>query len=152
MPITLALVRHGRAGGQGLDADLLPEGAGYVATLGRRLRREGWTAEAGFSSPYLRARETLRILLEELASDATPRRLPELAPDHDPERTLDALVGVLPPAGRVLVVAHMPLLGRLAVELTGEPIEFFPGTLAEVALDAPRRRGVLVRRIGPDEL
>jgi phosphohistidine phosphatase SixA len=152
MQITLGLVRHGRATGQGPESDLLPEGAGYVATLGRRLGREGWTPLAAFSSPYLRARETARILLGELASDLRPVLLPELTPDQEPERTLDALLWHKPPAGRVLVVAHMPLLGRLADLLTEEPVEFYPGTFVEVVFDAATRRGSVVRRIGPDDL
>ncbi len=151
MGITLALLRHGRAGGQGPDADLLSEGAGYVATLGRRLHREGFTPSAAYCSPYLRARETLRIVLEELASDLDPRVLPELAPEHDPDRTIDALLGIAPPQGIALVVAHMPLLGRIVDELAGEVPVFLPGTLIEIEMDGGRR-GRVRRRIGPEDL
>jgi phosphohistidine phosphatase SixA len=152
MMVTLGLVRHGRAGGQGPDAGLLPEGADYVARLGRRLMREGWRPAAAFSSPYLRARDTLTLLLGELASDLVPERLPELTPDGEPGRALDALLARGLPEGRVLVVGHMPLLGRLADELTGESAEFYPGTFVEIELDDATRRGRLVRTLGPDQL
>ena len=152
MIITLGLVRHGRASGQGPDSDLLPEGAAYVMTLGRRLARDGWRPTAAFTSPYLRARETARIVLGELASDLAPRVLPELTPDQEPDRALSALLAHGLDAGRALVVGHMPLLGRLADELTDEPVDFYPGTFAEIQLDAAMRRGRLVRAIGPDQL
>jgi phosphohistidine phosphatase len=151
MPITLALVRHGRADGQGPEAELLPEGAGYVATLGRRLHRERFVPDVALSSPYLRARESLRILLGELGSDLLPRQLPALTPEHDPERTLDALLEIAPASGTVLVVTHMPLVARLADELTGEVVDFHPGTFAEIQLTGDRR-GWLARRIGPEDL
>jgi phosphohistidine phosphatase SixA len=152
MIVTLGLVRHGRASGQGPEADLLPEGALYVARLGSRLMREGWSPAAALSSPYLRATETLRILLGELASDLEPRRLIELTPDSNPDRALTALIGLGLPAGRVLVVAHMPLLGRLVDELTEELVDFYPGTFVELQLDGSARRGQLVRTIGPESL
>ena len=152
MQMTLGLVRHGRSTGQGPESALLPEGAGYVATLGRRLFREGWTPLAAFCSPYLRARETARILLAELASDVAPTHLDELTPDRPPERALDALLAHGLPAGRVLVVAHMPILPRLAELLTDEPLDFQPGTFVEVLFDVATRRGSVVRRIGPDDL
>lgn len=152
MIVTLGIVRHGRATGQGSEAPLLPEGAGYVATLGRRLRREGWTPVAAFSSPYLRARDTLRILLGELASDLPPVALPELTPDHDPGDVLDTLVARRLPAGRVLVVSHNPLVARLVQELVGEPEDFYPGTFVELEWDDATRRGRQLRRIGPDDL
>ena len=152
MSLTLALLRHGRASGQGPEAGLLPEGAAYVATLGRRLAREGFSPVAAFGSPYVRAQETARIVLGELASDLVIRRLPELMPDEDVGRALDALLALAPPAGCVLVVSHMPLLGRLTRELTGETPEFHPGTLVEIGLEATRRRGSVTRRIGPGDL
>ncbi len=152
MQITLGLVRHGRSSGQGPESDLLPEGAGYVATLGRRLAREGWQPLAAFSSPYLRARETMRILLGELACDTVPKFLDELTPDRSPEGALDTLIAQGLPAGRVLVVAHMPILPRLVELLTDEPLDFMPGTFAEVQFDDTTRRGWLVRRIGPEDL
>jgi phosphohistidine phosphatase SixA len=151
MPLTLALVRHGRANGQGPEAELLPEGAGYVATLGRRLRREGLAPSAAASSPYLRARETMRILLGELASDLAPRQLSDLTPDVGPERALDALLAIAPASGTLLVVTHMPLVARLTDEVAGEIVDFHPGTFAEIQLNEDRR-GWLVRRIGPEDL
>ena len=152
MATTLGLVRHGRAAGHGPDAPLLAEGAAYVTQLGRRLAREGWKPAAAASSPYLRARDTARILLGELASDLVPHRLPELTPDTDPGRALDGLLVIAPAAGRLLVVAHMPLLGRLAAELGCEPMDFYPGTFVEIELAPGGRQGRLLRRIGPEDL
>jgi phosphohistidine phosphatase SixA len=105
-----------------------------------------------FSSPYRRALETTRIVLGELACDLEPTLAPELTPDRDPGDALQALLAGAPDDGLVLAVAHLPLLGRLAVAITGDPVDFLPGTLAEFELDAARRFGTLRRRLGPDEL
>lgn len=152
MIVTLGVVRHGRAGGQGPDAALLPEGADYVARLGRRLHGEGWIPAAAFSSPYVRARDTLLILLGELGANVSPVELRELTPDHDPRAVLEALVARRLPAGRVLVVSHNPLVARLVQELTGEPEDFYPGTFVEIECEASMQRGRQLRRIGPDDL
>jgi len=152
MQRTLGLVRHARAAGQGPEAPLLPEGADYVARLGRRLARDGWTPALACSSPYARARDTVRILLGELGSGHVPFLVPELTPDTEPQRALDALWSLRPPPGRVLVVAHLPLLGRLVAELTGETVDFLPGTFAEVELPERHARPQLLRRIGPEDL
>lgn len=152
MIVTLGVVRHGRASGQEPEAALLPEGAAYVANLGRRLHREGWIPAAAFSSPYVRARDTLRILLGELAADVAPVQLPELTPDHDPGPVLDALAARGLPTGRVLVVSHNPLVARLVQWLVGEPEDFLPGTFVEIAWDVSARSGEQLRRIGPEDL
>jgi phosphohistidine phosphatase len=152
MLTTICLLRHARAGGHGPESELLPEGEAYVAALGRRLAREGWSPVAAFSSPYRRARDTARIVLDEAACDAPLTLLAELTPDRDPDDALAALTAHGMREGRVLVVGHMPLLGRLALQLTGETVDFHPGTLAEIELGSAGGDSVLTRRLGPEEL
>jgi phosphohistidine phosphatase SixA len=152
MTTLLCLVRHGRATGQGHDSGLMPEGAVYVATLGRFLHREGWTPAAAFSSPYARARDTARILLAELASDLPLAQVGELTPDWDPDDALHALRAHGLPEGRVLVVSHMPLVARLAQRLTGEIVDFHPGKLAEIELAPGADRGTLRRELGRETI
>ncbi len=152
MNTTLALLRHGRAAGPSPEAALLPEGAGDIATLGRRLAREGFAPVAAFSSPYLRALESSRILLSEVAPALTVRLLPELTPEHDPDDTLAMLAAQRLPGGRVLIVSHMPLLGLLARRLTGEHAGFHPGTLIEIALREDFAAGTLSRVLDPRDV
>lgn len=147
---TLCLLRHGRALGQGPDAALLHEGEQYVARLGRRLAGEGFAPARAFCSPYARARETARLLLAEVAPGMTATTMHELTPDWDPEDALYTLASHGLPAGRVLVVGHLPLLGMLVQKLAEEVVSFSPGTLVELAVDRTCERGRVTRVIGPD--
>lgn len=151
MGTTLCLLRHGLASGQGPDAPLLPRGEAHVAALGRRLAREGLAPARAYCSPYLRARETARILLAGAAPQLRAEALPELVPEWDPEDTIATLAGLGLPAARVLVVAHLPLLARVAQRLAGAAVAFSPGTLAEIAVDGTWSGGRVERIIGPGD-
>lgn len=146
---TLCLLRHGRAFGQGPDAALLHEGEQFVTQLGRRLAGEGFTPVQAFCSPYARARATARLVLAEVAPDMTPTFLHELTPDWDPEDARFTLAAQGLPAGRVLVVGHLPLLGLLVQRLAGEVVTFSPGTLVELEVDRECERGRVTRVLGP---
>ncbi|MBI5171124.1 MAG: histidine phosphatase family protein [Candidatus Eisenbacteria bacterium] len=145
MSTMLWLMRHGRATGQGSDAQLLPEGEEYVRALGRKLRGEGLRPVACFSSTYLRARDTAFIVLSELSDRPDVRHLRELTPDIDPAEAWEALLEQPLPEGDVLVVSHLPLVGLLCGTLTGDDPGFSPGTLVQVALDESKRKGRLLR-------
>lgn len=147
----LALVRHGLAAGQGPDAELLPEGAAYLRRLGTRLKDEGWQPAAILSSPYLRARASAAVLAETLGFTAAPLVLDELTPEGEPSEALEAITAAAPLETPVLVVAHLPLLGRLAHELVGEDPSFSPGTLVEIAHEGAGHARLL-RRLGPREV
>ncbi|HEV2105707.1 MAG TPA: histidine phosphatase family protein [Candidatus Eisenbacteria bacterium] len=147
---TLALLRHGRATGQGPDAPLTPEGETQVRRLAAHLAREGWRPAAAFTSPYRRARATAELVLAAVAPGLAPRTLAELTPESEPGDALAALRRAGLPAGAVLVVAHLPLLGRLAQHLAGGDAEFGPGTLAEFELAEAGAR--LMRRIAAADL
>ena len=151
MGTTLCLLRHGRATGQGPNAKLLPEGEAHVAALGRRLAREGLRPVRAFSSPYLRAVETARIVLAEAAPGLRAETLPALVPEWDPDDTIGTLADLGLPAGRVLVVAHLPLLALVAQKLAREVVAFSPGTLAEIEMDESWSRGRVERIIEPED-
>ena len=152
MPTTLCLVRHGRAASPSRDADLLPEGERQIRALGRRLAGEGFSPVAAASSPYTRAHRTARLLLSVVAPRLEPALLDQLLPEADAEAALDAVLSGGAPLGRVLVVAHMPLLGHLAMRLAGEDPGFSPGTLVEIEISDDVASGRLVRRLGPEDL
>lgn len=151
MGTTLCLLRHGRATGQGQNAELLPEGEAQVAALGRRLAREGLPPALAFSSPYLRAAETARIVLAEAAPGVKAKTLSALVPEWDPDDTIWTLREIGLPAVRVLVVAHLPLLALVAQKLAREIVAFSPGTMAEIEMDEDWSRGRLLRVIEPEE-
>jgi phosphohistidine phosphatase len=150
MGTTLCLLRHGRATGQGPEAALVPEGEEYVRALGRRLAAEGFSPARAYCSPYRRARETARIVLAEVAPGAAAGHLTELTPDHDPGHTIDVLRSLDLPAARVLLVAHLPLLGLLVQYLTSEVVGFSPGTLVEIEMNTAWDEGRVMRVLGPN--
>lgn len=147
---TLCLLRHGRALGQGPDAALVHEGEQYVIRLGQRLAREGFAPRRAYCSPYLRARETARLLLAEVAPGLAATPLSALTPEREPEETRAALASLDLPPGRVLVVAHLPLLGLLVQHLADEVVTFMPGTLVEIEVDRDCDHGSVTRILDPD--
>jgi phosphohistidine phosphatase len=147
----LALLRHGLASGQSAGSELLPEGAAYLRRLGAKLAAEGWRPAAILTSPYLRARASAAVLAGALGCDAVGVALDELVPEGDPDAALAAIGAAVPLASPLLVVAHLPLVGRLAQELVGEDPGFSPGTLVEIARNGDGTARLL-RRIGPQDL
>jgi phosphohistidine phosphatase SixA len=141
------MLRHGRAFGQGPTTPLLPEGEAYVAALGRRLAREGLAPVAAYCSTLKRAVDTATIVLGELGSSVPLVQLRQLAPEAGAADALEALTSRGLPEGSVLVVTHLPLVGQLVEGLTGQHVDFTPGTYVEIELDAHGLTGVLRRVI-----
>jgi phosphohistidine phosphatase len=146
-----ALLRHGLATGQGPDAGLLPEGSTYLHRLARRLEAEGWRPAAVVTSPYRRARESAQLVAGVLGAATLTHVLQELVPESEPDEALAAILDAVPLATPVLVVSHLPLVGRLAQELIGEDPGFSPGTFVEIVREGDGFARLL-RRIGPKDL
>lgn len=151
MPRTLALLRHGRAAGQGPDALLTPEGVQQLHRLATALAAERWRPDAILASPFARALDSARMLAAGIGVARTPVVLRELIPDSEPLDALQAIDAAAPGTSLVLVVSHLPLVGRIAHELTGEEVAFTPATLAEIA-DQGDGTARLVRRLSAEEL
>lgn len=147
----IALLRHGKASGQGADAMLTPEGAAELRRLGTRLGAEGWAPAAVMTSPYRRARESAAVFAGVLTPAVETHVLGELKPEAEPEDALEAILDAAPLATPLLVVTHLPLVGRLARELLGEEIAFFPGTFVELVRDGDGSARLL-RRLNAHEL
>ena len=147
----LALVRHGLASGQGPEAPLLPEGVEQLCRLGELLDSQGWRANAVFTSPYQRARESAEVLARILAPGAETHALDELKPEVEPDAALEAVLRTAPLASPVLIVSHLPLVARLAEALVDEDLSFSPATLVEIVRDGDGASRLL-RRIGPRDL
>jgi len=148
---TLALLRHGRATGQGPDAPLMPQGIEQLHKLAAALKAEGWRPAAMLSSPFTRALDSARALAVGLGIAPSPIVLQALIPDSEPLDALNAIDAAAPGSPSILVVSHLPLVARIANELLGEEIGFTPATLVEIA-DSGDGRAKLVRRLSPDEL
>jgi len=123
VPLILELLRHGEAftHSEGGDAEraLTPRGEDDARGLACQLAEEDWSPDRVFASPYARAQRTARLVLVDAGSTAAIESLDELTPDRDPEEVLEALSAAGVDHGRILLVGHQPLLGRLAGYLTG---------------------------------
>jgi len=139
-PLVLDLLRHGQAlpGGSAGDhgRPLTPSGRRALERLGARLEREGTRYDRVLTSPLKRAAESAVAVLGAFATHAPIETLDDLAPDAAPTRLLVALRDLGPAHGHMLLVGHQPLLGQLALLLTGTETAFAPGTLVRV--ECPR--------------
>lgn len=148
---SLALLRHGLATGQAPTAALLPEGGAYLRRLAAVLMADGWAPKRVLCSPYVRARESAEIVVRAMSLTVPIEVIGDLIPETEPDDALRAIADATPLDSPVLVVSHLPLVGRLTQELIGDDPGFSPGTFVEIVRegDGPAR---LLRRVGPRDL
>jgi phosphohistidine phosphatase SixA len=158
VPFRLDLLRHGDAvlaGSEGDAARVLSAiGRRDVARMAEEYVRRGWRPERVFASPLRRAQETAGILISRLGGSTEFDTLAELLPDSEPDNLLAAL-RQRAPAGHVLAIGHQPLLGQLAILLTGDRrVAFPPAGMARIEFDDAlgANGGRLVERVLPETL
>jgi phosphohistidine phosphatase len=104
------------------------------------------------ASPYVRAQETARILVDQLGWPKAAS-WPELQPETAPNRLLARLAKQ--DAGSVALVSHEPLVSSALAALTtgtatGPNVAFDKGTIAHIEIDDPSRPpGTLRWFLGP---
>lgn len=134
---------------------LSARGLADIERLAAHLAGIGWRPDRAFASPLRRARDTATITLREAAPRLAVERMDALLPDSDPPEVVAALTAAGAVSGHVLLVAHQPLLGRLAAYLDGgsSPV-FSPGTLVRIEFAGPPTggRGVTGWRLAPGSL
>lgn len=125
----LFLVRHAEAA-PGEPDDLRPlTAAGRDAARALGARLAGEEPEAVLSSPLLRARETAAAIAEAAGLEALPDE--RLAPGA----TADDVRGAAAGQGETVVaVGHQPDCSEIVFALTGDSVDFAPGTHHEVEL------------------
>lgn len=108
----LIIMRHGEAGWHREDRQrtLTDPGRKGVVRTARQLLDAGWKPDRIWCSTLVRARETARIVGGVMT--LSPLQQTFLTPDEDPLLCLDALQQE-PASGCLMVVSHMPLVGRL---------------------------------------
>jgi phosphohistidine phosphatase len=149
------LLRHGISEPSNPEGDharaLTPEGERAIRALGERLGRDGWRPDRVFSSPLKRARDTAAIVLGAAGTPLVAGVRDELEPEVDPREVASLLPAIADGARHVLLVAHQPMLGRLAGYWTGQITALAPGELVVIQFDsaAAPRAGALVERIEP---
>ena len=155
VPLCLDVLRHGEAEPSGARGDagraLTAAGRRAIAELTANLALEGWRPDRILSSPLLRARQTAEIVHAGMSGAPEIEEIDELLAETEPSATMAALHAASATTGRVLLVTHQPLAGRLATLLTGDAPGFSPGTLVSIECAAGLRpgRGRVIRAIEP---
>lgn len=155
----LYFLRHAAAV-DGLDdakRPLSPTGRRQARKLARFLRRGGIAFDLAFTSPLVRAKQTMTIVLDitNEAQPVTAQEVSALLNEADPETFSDWLVRLPPDAGHVLLVGHEPSLSSRLRRLLGlertEALELSKGAVACVKT-ADRRAGSLKFLLTPKSL
>jgi phosphohistidine phosphatase SixA len=131
---------------------LTPGGEATLRQLGTRLAALGPAPGIAFASPLLRGRRSAQLLLAAFGVPPVLELLEELEPERDPDELLSLIERRGTPGSHVLVVGHMPHLGRLAERLTGSVLAFGTGTLHRIQCDGLEGRlsGRLVLTLEPE--
>ncbi|HXJ91258.1 MAG TPA: phosphohistidine phosphatase SixA [Terriglobia bacterium] len=119
----LCIMRHGiaedrRAGLADAKRALTPEGREGMRKIAEGLGKTGFAPVWVVSSPYVRAAETARIVVDSLGPKVPFDFCDALEPGGSPEELLTFLAAQAQRT-RVLVVGHEPDLSALAARLTG---------------------------------
>jgi phosphohistidine phosphatase len=138
----LYLMRHGEAisGAPDWQRSLSERGRAEVTAIARRAYRRGVSLAWVYHSGILRAQQTAELVATVLLPQNGVRQLSGLLPDDDP---IDIMAQAEEFAESVLLVSHLPCLGRLAGLMTSGDsersiIDFAPATLVCLTRQANR--------------
>lgn len=154
----LYFLRHAAAldGADDAKRPLSSTGCRQARKLGRFLRRSGIAFDLAFTSPLVRAKQTMAIVLD-ITNEAHPlkaQETPALLNETDADLFSDWLVR-LPEAGHVLLVGHEPSLSARVRRMLGlervKSLELSKGAVACVKT-ADKRVGSLSFLITPKSL
>jgi phosphohistidine phosphatase len=137
----LWLLRHGDAEPHGtrddVDRRLTARGERQSRAAGIALARLATAFDEVLFSPKERARKTAELAAAAWSSEqrAALREHMPLAEGFDGREALDALAGIPPESGRLLLVGHEPDFSGVVAELTGGRIDVKKGGVAMVRLE-----------------
>jgi phosphohistidine phosphatase len=113
------LLRHGEAEPQAADDSqrrLTPRGRQHVDSVARQFLSNKLPLRQCISSPYVRAKQTAELFLEQVAPGLPLQQNPLLTPDVRASELMKLLETVQ--AEQLLLVGHNPLLSELFALLT----------------------------------
>jgi len=155
----LYFLRHAAAldGVDDARRPLSPTGRRQARKLARGLRRAGIAFDLAFTSPLVRAKQTVDIVLD-ITNERQPVKAQEVSAllnEADPDTFADWLVRLPPDAGHVLLVGHEPSLSARVRRMLGvqrtEALELAKGAVACVKT-ADKRDGSLSFLLTPKSL
>ena len=127
-PIDVVFMRHGEAQAlsyQDAARPLTQWGREAVRAVALELAKKAPSAQGVRSSPYLRARQTAKIVSEVLNLPILPESV-EMVPYGDSDHLASWLLAEGQP---VIWVFHMPLIGHLIRNLTGHEVYPKPASI-----------------------
>ncbi|WP_028117490.1 phosphohistidine phosphatase SixA [Ferrimonas senticii] len=137
----LYLMRHGEAGFDAPSDELralTPVGQSQCQSMAQQLSDAFAEVELVLVSPYLRARQTWGEIADYCPNAKVIEIVDELVPESDPALSASIIKAYasVKQLDKVLVVAHMPLLGFLLSELLPgqEPLLFATASVTELQL------------------
>ena len=164
MPLTLYIVRHAKAEDRGTfmvdhDRQLTSDGIMAAARMGRYLHQEGINPAAIISSTAPRAKDTARMIAEQIGFDLERIQLDDRLFDGGPKAYLAAINAFSGETETAMVVGHNPDVSYLAEYLTHQTIgSMSKGEVVAVTFDnltwaeVSGRTGSLTFQIGPKQL
>ena len=130
---TAILMRHGEAVSQGPDGDrarpLTSAGREQARRVGQRLGERGVKLDCILCSSATRARQTAELVASEIGFSSSLAAQDALYGASD-QGYLQALRALPDNVSSVLLVAHNPGIGTLAMKLCGAGPSFDPGAIA----------------------
>jgi phosphohistidine phosphatase len=159
---TLFLLRHAKSSWkdstlQDFDRPLNGRGRKAGELVGAFIRKQNLTPDLVLSSPAVRARETIEIVLK-AAKLQVELRYDQRIYDAGPLRLLEVISQIDEQKSAVLIVGHNPGIGELLEVLTGRLERINTGTLVKIHLattkwsKALERKGSLDWLVRPKEL
>jgi phosphohistidine phosphatase len=164
MKRTLYIVRHAKAEDGSAympdhDRELLPEGIMAAARVGRHLREKGISATHWVSSTAPRARNTAKVMAEQLGIDPETIVLEPTLYDGGPRAYLAVLNGLPDTCESAMIFGHNPDVSYFSEYLTHQDIgSMSKGSVAAVTFENLRwaevsgRTGFLSFYVTPKEL
>lgn len=127
MAITLFIVRHAKAEDRATfmadhDRELTPEGIMAAARMGRYLHKKNIRPDVIVSSTAPRARDTAKVVAEQLGFDLTQIRLEASLYDGGPKAYLAAINALPGAVTSAMIVGHNPDVSYFGEFLTHQSI------------------------------
>lgn len=164
MQRTLYIVRHAKAEDHGLfgrdhDRDLTADGIMAAARIGRNLHGRGIKPNCLISSTANRARDTAKVMAEQLSLDSEQLILNEYLFDGGPKAYMAVVNALSDECETAMIVGHNPDVSYFSEFLTHHSVgSMSKGAVVAITFDNLRwadvsgRTGTLAFQVSPKEL
>ena len=146
--INLIIVRHGDSepqiqGKDDKERKLTKKGVKEMKRVANFIDLLDIKIDKVISSPYLRAYQSAKEVMDELGIDENKIEIyEELSPDKDPSQFIEKLKTFQDNIA-VLIVGHNPYLSNMIKILTGADVDLEKGGVALIDYDLSKNKGIL---------